>query len=213
MQPERTAKKMAKLFPLVFLCNGINYHWQSVITTSAFTLFRQWIPCLLEGSLTQSYSVDQHFWTQRGWEAYDDAAGLQEMKEQIIVWLWKKWLQFTEKGALLWHIRMPREFTRSIVTLTIHYHKPRTSMRNLWPLDLFEHSRLWMIMYEVISKRVMTCGWLNPSALLRTDKMAHSQSLVQITILRVWGERERTVCVCVCVCVWCANVQISGLAQ
>lgn len=69
----------------------------------------------------------------------------------------------------------------------------------LWP---FEKKTLWTDMYEVISKPDMTCGRLNPSALLRTDKMARSQSLRPINILRVWRGGERMFV--------CVHVQISG---
>lgn len=57
----------------------------------------------------------------------------------------------------------------------------------------------------------MTCGRLNPSTLLRTDKMAHIQSLVQLAILR--GKRNVFVCLCACVMSKCAKIWVSTITN
>lgn len=58
----------------------------------------------------------------------------------------------------------------------------------------------------------MTCGRLNPSTLLRTDKMAHIQSLVQIAILR--GKRKNVfMCLCACVMSKYAKIWVSTITN
>ena len=159
-------------------------------------------PCLLEGSSGQSYSVDQHFWTQRGWEAYNDAAGLQEVKRT------ENCLTLMKGGFSL----QQKVLSCDVSGCPENLH----SQLSPWQYNVANQEPVWETSDHLTFSNVRgferSCmKWYQSTAWLVADwipvlcwGLIRWHTVKVLCRLPYWESegRERELCVCVCVCVW-----------